>query len=307
MQHKLKSILKNRKKSTSPQREEERTQSSDASNTYVEQHSASSNDKAQALSDSYERHAHQSSRSRPLSSVYDNQHVSNASQPTAGDYSHANPSDLPDESIVYDYKSYLPVLSSAKEPNDNQNTTLGADRRLLAGDNDGRHAEDVADRNIDRYATSPEGQRRKLTHRDGLANSNPPHKEVTTHEKNHWRETQYPIRSARNEPGTGRFTREPRVSDDDNNISQSPPGDRQNTTARSQEQPAGLPTATTNDLLKTNNSHDTGSSQDWKLQQQSLLDGVVDLKDSVETHKETHWAPGMSSLTSDMIEMMQLY
>ena len=45
---------------------------------------------------------------------------------------------------------------------------------------------------------------------------------------------------------------------------------------------------------KDNLNH-TDGLEDWKILQKSLLEGVVDLTDTVETHRRTKWAPGTLS------------
>jgi hypothetical protein len=88
--------------------------------------------------------------------------------------------------------------------------TLGGDRRLITGESDGRHEEDVADRNIDRYRTSLDVSKRK------------------------------PLPAT---PGT---------------------------------------------VAGTDGQHDI------ERQIEQMLDGVVDLRNTVDEDKEVQWAPGMS-------------
>lgn len=45
-------------------------------------------------------------------------------------------------------------------------------------------------------------------------------------------------------------------------------------------------------LETTKDYNSTDRSQDWKEKQQSMLEGVVDLNDTVDTDRDTTWAPG---------------
>lgn len=86
---------------------------------------------------------------RPLSSIYDSSRLSKVSLEPAI------------EAFSSDYKTYLSALSRANDYDDEQHNTLGGDRRLIVGESEGRHEEDVADRNIERYRTSIDASKRK--------------------------------------------------------------------------------------------------------------------------------------------------
>lgn len=103
----------------------------------------------------------QHGRSRPLSSVYDSR-VSNASgaQVSAVDYAQSQQHQGVNSSIASDYQAYLPALTPVHDSQEEQ-STLGGDRRLIVGQSDTPHEEDVADRNIDRYRTSLDVSKRK--------------------------------------------------------------------------------------------------------------------------------------------------
>ena len=45
-------------------------------------------------------------------------------------------------------------------------------------------------------------------------------------------------------------------------------------------------------LETTKDYNGTDRGQDWKAKQQSMLEGVVDLKNTVDTDRDTTWAPG---------------
>tara|TARA_R110002003_G_scaffold198_16_gene15531 strand:- start:934 stop:1386 length:453 start_codon:yes stop_codon:yes gene_type:complete len=137
--------------------------------------------------------------------------VSNAPGPqsVAADSSQSRSSEPPNESIANDYRAYLPALSPVYDSYDDPHMTLGGDRRLISGESDGRHEEDVADRNIERYRTSLDVSKRK------------------------------PLPAP---PGT---------------------------------------------VAGTDGQHDI------ERQIEQMLDGVVDLRNTVDEDKEVQWAPGM--------------
>lgn len=84
-------------------------------------------------------------RSRPVSYAYDNQRTSNVSgsRSHATDFAHNESVMTPDEVMVHDYKSYLPALSPVEDLTGDGYMSLGGDRRLITGESDGRHEEDV--------------------------------------------------------------------------------------------------------------------------------------------------------------------
>jgi hypothetical protein len=112
-------------------------------------------------SEAYQAGNQQNGRSRPLSSVYDSR-LSNASgaQVSSVDYAQSQQHQRVNSSIASDYQAYLPSLTPSRDSQDEGNT-LGGDRRLIVGQSDTLHEEDVADRNIDRYRTSLDVSKRK--------------------------------------------------------------------------------------------------------------------------------------------------
>lgn len=48
----------------------------------------------------------------------------------------------------------------------------------------------------------------------------------------------------------------------------------------------------------TSDKHGVYSNdEEWQVKQKSMLNGIVDLNDTVETDRETSWAPGKSDLS----------
>lgn len=86
-----------------------------------------------------------SSRSRPLSAIVSNRRESNAI-----DYVPANACPSVQSSQKTTRLTQI-SLDDAGDANSQAYMTLGGDRRLITGESDGRHEEDVADRNIHRY------------------------------------------------------------------------------------------------------------------------------------------------------------
>lgn len=286
-------------------------------------------------------------RSRPLSSVYDSRRTQNdASGPAAFDHAQPFSTEPVNDSIANDYQAYLPVLTPVHDSHDDQHMTLGGDRRLITGESEGRHEEDVADRNINQYRTSLDISKRKplpatpggmcidestilpeamaailmknyvnglavvdtkdqgtgrkasvgtgstlsavpsaatgkyslggATTRGGLQDSIRPHTETTTHEKNQWKNSGLPSRNAREESYVGWSRRRSRGSDSDDNSPSTPPHNLR--------------------------SRDIVPSVDGQYEIQKeieqLLDGVVDLRDTVDEDKDVQWASGESNLVS---------
>lgn len=56
--------------------------------------------------------------------------------------------------MANDYKTYISAYPDESDAYDEKYMTLGGDRRLITGESEGHHEEDVADRNISRYRKS---------------------------------------------------------------------------------------------------------------------------------------------------------
>lgn len=357
MQRKLKAVFRSSSKEKAT---DQVHQTSPTTSPRVDRRATSLEERSRPLtSDSSQGVAQPTSRSRPLSSVYDSRRVSNASGPqsVAVDYAQPRYSEASNEAIANDYKAYLPALSPVEDSYDDQYMTLGGDRRLITGESDGRHEEDVADRNIDRYRTSLDVSKRKplpatpgmsidkfsalphpllaismkshingfadvsMTNQDsirknsgaasfgstissvpsaatgkysvggdlitkgGLKDRILPHKESTPYEKNQWKQAGFATRTAREESRLDWSRRRPRGSQSEDEAPQLPPDDPRDhqlvspSKSRSSDVMAGM----------------TDGQHDIERQIEQLLDGVVDLRNTVDEDKEVQYAPGKST------------
>lgn len=115
----------------------------------------------------------------------------------------------------------------------------------------------------------------------GLVDSILPHTEITAHEKNQWKNTAWPLRTARDESQINSSRRKPRTSESDDEL-HSPPGDfvdRQQLPLRS------------NGALHHNKIAVDGQ-EGIETEMKQLLDGVVDLRNTEDEDKDVQWAPG---------------
>jgi hypothetical protein len=296
--------------------------------------------------DSYRGGAQQNAPGRPLSSNYDSRHMGNTfgTTPAAFDHAQSHSSQPVNESIASDYKAYLPVLSPVDDSHTEDYMTMGGDRRLITGESDARHEEDVADRNIgwsnhahdtstrkplpatpgmcsnpssvlrdavealvlknyinglavldvaSQGSPDPTGSMRssvasKSTGKyslgadsmtaGGLVDSILPHTETSAHKKDQWKSTKWPVRAPRDEGLVERSRRSPPGSGSDDEQVQLEP----NSTSHRQRLPR-----TANDTTIAVNRPDG-----VQREMEQLLDGVVDLRNTVDEDKEVKWAPG---------------
>ncbi|KAH7414048.1 hypothetical protein DE146DRAFT_15719 [Phaeosphaeria sp. MPI-PUGE-AT-0046c] len=163
--HKLKSVFRSSSKRTS--------QHTEGPGPHTEATSPRSSSNARQSTSLDERHSRQSldsqtsgaqytGRSRPISSIYDTPSISDTlgAKPLHPDHAQSQLSQVRNESIASNYKAYLPALSPVQDSKNDDYMSMGGDRRLIVGESQTRHEEDVADRNIDRY-----GQARELSTR----------------------------------------------------------------------------------------------------------------------------------------------
>jgi hypothetical protein len=301
-------------------------------------------------SEAFKSGAQHHGRSRPLSSAYDSRGLSTApgTQTAAIDYAQSQNSQGVNGSIASDYKAYLPALSPVHDAPDDQ-YTLGGDRRLMTGESENLHEEDVADRNIDRYRNSLDVSKRKPlpatpgmyidhstvlreavtaiimknhvngfavlgvpagensyrkpsidsaissvrsnatgkysvgrgdTTKGGLVDSILPRTEATTHEKHQWKNTSWPSKAARAEPQVNWSRGRPQASDSEDDEPNSPPDGFIGRPV----QPSGMP---------HRNKIAVDGHKDIEREIEQLLDGVVDLRNTVDEDKDVQWAPGM--------------
>jgi hypothetical protein len=112
----------------------------------------------------------------------------------------------------------------------------------------------------------------------GLVDSILPHTETSAHKKDEWKNTKWPVRAPREEANVDRSMRTARGSGSDHRELQSTPGD---TTKRQH---------LSSDVNETTIPIDVNGDIHREIQQ--LLDGVVDLRNTVDEDKEVQWAPG---------------
>lgn len=129
----------------------------------------------------------------------------------------------------------------------------------------------------------------------GLVDSIMPHQDQTTHKKDRWKDGDWPIRNARNESNIGWSKHRPRrsISDDEDLSSPSPP----NPHHLSKAVPA------TGGVVKEIKL--SGPDEIEKVTEQ-LLDGFVDLRNTVDEDKDVRYAPGTFSLLSHRYSLLVL-
>jgi hypothetical protein len=247
--------------------------------------------------------AHQNGRSRPLSSAYDS-HPNNAfgTQPGAVNHAQSRPSHQTNESIANDYKAYLPALSPVHDSQDEQFMTLGGDRRMISGEGGLPHEENVADRNIDRNRTSLDN-RRSLDNRKSLDVSSrkplpaTPGMYMDESTALHDAETAIVMKNHVNGFAV--------LDAPDRDIHQKHSHHSHGSTIRSvpsESRNAGLPIRTrdeqrSSDSKSNGTLHETriaaGGQDDIHRESEQLLEGVVDLRNTVDHDKDVQFAPGM--------------
>lgn len=354
--HKLKSIFRSSSRRRSQHKEE--------SSSHTDSNSLRSPKDARQTTSLDERHSRQSidshkpdaqrtARSRPVSSIYDSNSTGNTSsaKPLVSDTAQSQPSQVGNDSIASNYKAYLPALSPVEDSNNGDYMSMGGDRRLITGESELRHEEDVADRNIDRYsqpldsfkkaslpptpgmfedssvmlqealqaltsknyingwavskvpsqATTPKNTSRdptaalnsgaasvgtgkysvgrEIVTKGGLVDSIRPHEETTAYEKNQWKKTSWPSRDAREEPQVAWSRRKPQSSesDDDEFHSLSDETDRDRHKSMARPLGVGIPLDGQGDIQK---------------EIHGLLDGVVDLTNTIDEDEDVKFTPG---------------
>lgn len=160
MQRKIKAVLR-RNRSPSSHSPRQSFDSSEAASPRADHHTAPSRGRERATSDVSHGISSPTTRSRPVSAMYGDGRTSNVSGSRPPLDAQASSADPMTGSIANDYKAYLPALSPLDDAPGESYMTLGGDRRLITGESDGRHEENVADRNIDRYRSSLDAGRNK--------------------------------------------------------------------------------------------------------------------------------------------------
>ncbi|KAJ4991294.1 hypothetical protein SVAN01_03192 [Stagonosporopsis vannaccii] len=158
MQQKLKSVFRRSSRSRASSGQHE-------SNSHPPKASPPRGDRRRTSSDRHGRTSVDSSatgsvyvsRSRPVSSIYDELQHRTRTEPN----DLASPTDPNGGAIANDYKAYLPVLSPVNDDYGDDYMTLGENMHCNTRRSESRHEEDVADRNIARYSSSFDGGHRR--------------------------------------------------------------------------------------------------------------------------------------------------
>lgn len=167
------------------------------------------------------------------------------------------------------------------------NDPQGDNAHLKTDHSNSIYEEDVADRNIDQYSPTSYARRQNLVEEDTATESTLPHQGVTPREDGQRKRSANPMRTVHSEHG-------PCLSETDTNLAQisiHKSAARQATLVRPEEQSAETRGAFAGSPHEMQSASDTSGSGQWKVQQRSLLDGVVDLNNTVDTDKVTRWAP----------------
>ncbi|KAF2833157.1 hypothetical protein CC86DRAFT_338326 [Ophiobolus disseminans] len=291
MQQKLKAVFRSSSRKKAP------SDDADAQSEATSPRSARVDRRATSLDEqrrrqSAEAHggrAQHNARSRPLSSAYDSRRPhNNPPGPVAFDYAQPYSSEPVDDSIASDYKAYLPVLTPVHDSNDEQHMTLGGDRRLITGESAGLHEEDVADRNISQYRTSLDVSKRKpLPATPVLGTTDPGSSRKISVGAGSLGSTISTVPSA----ATGRYslggdvTTKGGLQDNESHVSW---GRRRPGGSESDDNTPRMPP----DNLRSREITPTADGQyEIEKEIEQLLDGVVDLRNTVDEDKDVQWAP----------------
>ncbi|KAF1930990.1 uncharacterized protein M421DRAFT_418480 [Didymella exigua CBS 183.55] len=332
MQQKLKSVFRKSSKLRSSSRSDEHL----GNESQHGEASPSRADRQPVFSDKHDRTSADSSaigsiytgRSRPVSSIYDDQRQNQL--PVRQSAASAS-ADHNGGAIANDYKAYLPALLPVNDDHGDEYITLSGDRRHMKGESEARHEEDVADRNIARYSTSIDGGHRStvgvahngsavssstapvsnlpsaqvhsrkqsgatlssvstggyagkhtlgdnITANGGLIDGIRPHAESSAYEKGFAKKSSFPPKAARAEPGCEK--RKPNMSDSDNDTSRAP---------QETYEVAGSHSGVHHIIMDG-----TADSEETALARKLREDGVVDLRDTIDTDGDITWAPAVT-------------
>lgn len=327
--HKLKTVLRSshrKRDSTSSQSPRQSYESSEAVSPRADRATNPPTYHGRSSVDAPSGFPQQGRRSRPVSATYDERRASNASAPhyvPTGSpvvQSQSTPSDSIHGSIANDYRSYLPALSPVQDSTTDSYMTLGGNKDIQVHEPDHQHGEDAADRNKDRYRSSIDASRNKalpvlpntnsasatrsdqqtaidvpprtssrysvgqeIAARGDSVNNSRPYGDNQNSTAGSWK----PKAHATLEPNAASpeewNNRRSQKSEDDDRQPQLP------TQYTSRDDMAVQPVNGTK-RSKTTTNGSNNVSQDWQQQQKMLLDGVVDLKDTVDVDKEVQVA-----------------
>jgi len=225
-------------------------------------------------SDASKVNSHHHGRSRPLSSVYNGSPVS---------HTHSGVSEPVNDLIANDYKAYLPALSSTHDSPNQSHMTLGGDRRLITTGSDGLHEKDVADRNTARTRASIDASRRKPLP------STPGHNDLSPQQS-----PASPLDQAGNTRSGHHTTADRNMIDGDRHQLKHSSGNEHQRT----DTPQDHGTHHSSTATKTGNREDKvvpiKSPDEIEKVTEQLLDGFVDLRNTVDTDKDVRWAPAVT-------------
>ncbi|XPS74857.1 hypothetical protein M3J07_006950 [Ascochyta lentis] len=323
MQRKLKSVFRRSSKSRGSPEPESSNPHAEATSPRGDRRRVSSDRHGRTSVDSSANDSVYTGRSRPVSSVYDDRRQSQMSGKHTAATDFVSSSDANGGAIANDYKAYLPALSPVNDDHGDEYISLADDRRHITGASEEQHEERVADRNIARYNASTDGRNRasvgvarnepigiasstpapnpisgqqhsyeqstgtgpvgnyavgnSKTPNEGLVDGVRTHTVTSPRENGSSKRSSFPSNTARVE--TGREKRKSRLSDSENN------------TLRSQETYAvqgaqsGVRHATVDG---------TANGKETDLARQLRKDGVVDLRNTIDTDGDIKWAPAVT-------------
>ncbi|CAG5156936.1 uncharacterized protein ALTATR162_LOCUS4729 [Alternaria atra] len=265
IEEKLKSVLHRRKKSTPTQSPRASYEQSAETSPRTEQHPVSPRNRRQQHSEIINDAFHPDTRGQPRDSAYHDGRANHAV---------ASPNTDLNGSIADDYRSYLPALASEDDPTAEQGVP---DRHLryrpssdaerlkplpAIPNSSSHHHTDHPRRSIDTgglgstiRAALSEPPRHQVSD-GGFENSIRSHGEGFPNEKHGLKKSDHPVRGS-----TG----------DDALAVKPVPG-----------------------LAITKDNQGTDGGHDWKVKQQAMLEGVVDLKDTVDMDRDIAYAPAVT-------------
>ncbi|KAA8625403.1 hypothetical protein PtrSN002B_002915 [Pyrenophora tritici-repentis] len=285
MREKLKAVLHRRKKSTPTHSPRTSYEKSEGSSPRAERHHAS----LPQHHPSSEAH----NRVLPTHSAYDGERSSHspASQFTSSQDDQSRNTDLTG-SIADDYRSYLPAIAPIDNSPSQQQTSMAGDRHALNGAGDGRYAEEIADKNVHQRKSSLQAHHSKpLPVIPNSSNVEHDHSHKQPIATGPISSTIHPIPS-RTTAGKHAIVGD-RIAE--NGQLKSLDGKETRTAS------SGKITHHQDMFVKPRHDHETAKDydsihrgQDWKAKQQSMLEGVVDLNNTVDTDRDTTWAPAVT-------------
>ncbi|KAG9186540.1 hypothetical protein G6011_09648 [Alternaria panax] len=264
IEEKLKSVLHRRKKSTPTQSPRASYEQSEDTSPRTQKHPASPHSRRQQNSAIANDAFHPDTRSQPRDSAYHDGQASHAV---------ASPNTDLNGSIADDYRSYLPALASGEDsmadpgvPDRHLRYRPSTDAERLKPlpaipNSSNHHHTDHPKRSIDGSGPGstiravPSEPARNQVSSVGFDDSVRPHGESSAYEKHGLKKSSLPVRGS---------------AGDDALAVRPVPG-----------------------LASTKDYQGTDGNHDWKAKQQAMLEGVVDLKNTVDTDRDVTVAPAV--------------